>query len=288
MRALAEFVMRGRPQAIGVSVLAAPLPLLHLLSTSVVALVWLRKGTTEGMLVLGWTCLPLLAIYTMAGVYGLRWDPGSFITLFATVAMAQTLRLTVSWHWVAPVAVGLAIAGTWVFVVMAPDALDLWVRFYVDFMRESLQQEIAPEDARHAVIGFFAMGQAWMTIGLLSLARWWQSQLYNPGGFGSEFHGLRLPPQLSAAIVLLMVGCVASDMPVLVRWLGVLTVPLALAGLGLVHWAAAYNRLSAPWLVGFYLMLFGLAQLVYPLVVAGALMDSWFDIRKRFETDREV
>ncbi|MBD3648964.1 MAG: hypothetical protein HUJ31_16280, partial [Pseudomonadales bacterium] len=58
MRALAEFVMRGRPQAIGASVICAPLPLLHLLSTSIVSLVLLRKGPSEGLLVLGWTVLP--------------------------------------------------------------------------------------------------------------------------------------------------------------------------------------------------------------------------------------
>lgn len=282
MRALAEFVMRGRPQAIGASVICAPLPLLHLLSTSIVSLVLLRKGPSEGVLVLAWTILPLAAVYWISR------DPSPIMTLVGTAGLAAILRQTVSWQWVLAAAVFIAAFSAWLFGLVAPQLLDQWVEWYRELVEEDLQSRITLEEARHVLIGFFAMGQAWVMLGLLVLARWWQSHLFNPGGFKEEFHRLRLMPQLAAMLVILMVGCAVVQMPALSRWLPVLTVPLVLAALGLVHWALDYNKLSTPWVVGFYVLLVPLFQLIYPLLVAAALMDSWFDIRKRFETDEEV
>ncbi|MEX2488373.1 MAG: hypothetical protein WD356_02475 [Pseudomonadales bacterium] len=278
MRALAEFVMRGRPQAIGVSVLAAPLPLLHLLSTSVASLVLLRRGLPEGLLVIAWTCLPLAVIYTFSG------DPGPIITLLGTAVLAHTLRTTMSWKWVLVGAVPIAGVGAWVFSVIATDLLDIWVQWYQE-LTGTMEATEGVENVRQVLIGFFAMGQAFVMLGLLALARWWQSELYNPGGFSKEFHQLRLLPPVSAVIVVLMVGCALSDIPELARWLPVLTVPLVMAALGLAHWAISYNELSTGWVVGFYILLMLVPQLVYPLLVAGALMDSGLDLRKRFQKE---
>lgn len=275
MRALAEFVMRGRPQAIGVCVLGAPLPLLHLLSTSVASLVLLRKGWAEGLLVVAWTCLPLAAVYTFSG------DPGPIITLIGTTVLAYTLRTTISWQWVLVASVLVSGLGAWIFSVTAADLLDMWVEWY----RELTGAGEDMENARHVLTGFFAMGQAYVMLGLLVLARWWQSDLYNPGGFGKEFQALRLSPFVAAGIVVLVIGCALSDVPELARWLPVLTVPLVMAALGLAHWAFDYNKLSTGWVVGFYILLTLVPQLVYPLLVAGALMDSGLDFRRRFQNN---
>ncbi len=201
------------------------------------------------------------------------------------------MRTTASWQWVLVTAVVASAIGAWIFSVVATELLDLRVQQFVQFLERLATEEgieITEEEARHRLVGFLAMGQAWVMLGLLALARWWQSLLYNPGGFRAEFHRLRLPPTLGAAIVLLMIGCAWTDEPEFDRWLAVLTVPLAMAGLGLVHWAIGYNKLSKGWVGAFYTGLVLLLQLVYPMLVAAALMDSWFDIRKRFETDREV
>ena len=115
------------------------------------------------------------------------------------------------------------------------------------------------------------------------IARWCQSALYNPGGFGTEFHQLRLSPAVSGSIVLAMAVCyMFGDQ--LGRWLPLLTVPLVFASIGLVHWLIANRGLSKNWVAGFYGSLVLLFQIVYPFLASLALMDSWFDIRNRIET----
>jgi len=50
MQALAAFILRGRPQAVALIVLTVLLPVLNLGSGAALALVTLRKGPQEGML----------------------------------------------------------------------------------------------------------------------------------------------------------------------------------------------------------------------------------------------
>jgi hypothetical protein len=58
LRGLAEYAMSGRRQAATVAILFGLVPMLNVLSGSVVALVSLRHGLTEGLLVLLWAALP--------------------------------------------------------------------------------------------------------------------------------------------------------------------------------------------------------------------------------------
>ena len=61
MRALAEFIMRGRMQAIFVVAGAAALPMLFWLSAAAGSLVLLRRGLSDALGVLVWAVLPALA-----------------------------------------------------------------------------------------------------------------------------------------------------------------------------------------------------------------------------------
>ncbi len=275
MRAIAEFAMRGRGHAIGTSVLSACFPLLNWLSAAIVGLVVLRKGGVEGAMVLLWTLLPLGAALYLFG------NPTPVIFLFGTALLALVLRETVSWELTLAAAVGFSAIGSLVFEYTAAEVLVLIVEMYVDYLRQ-IPVEITYEAARKAIIGFFAMGQAYAMLALLVLARWWQSQLYNPGGFRQEFHQLRMSPLMSSGYLVVLVVCfVFSNL--LGRWVPLLTVPLMFCGLALIHWGFGYRSVSANWVFAFYLLLVLFFQFIYPLVAALALMDSYLDLRKRIE-----
>ena len=93
MKALAEFVMRGRVHAIGASMVCASLPILNWLSTSIVSLVVLHRGGVEGSLVLLCALLPMgVVIYLTGGA------PTPVIALLGTVGLAYVLRVTMSWE----------------------------------------------------------------------------------------------------------------------------------------------------------------------------------------------
>ena len=250
MRALAEFVMRGRYHAIGASVVGACLPLLNWLSTAIVSLVILRKGAAEGAVVLLWTLLPLVVALYLFRDPASGIDPNSVIMLFGTAIMAYVLRLTLSWELTLATAVILSAIGSLIFEYSAAEVLAMIVQVYMDYSTVDLTQEVATK----AIVGFFAMGFAYVMFVLLVIARWWQSQLYNPGGFQKEFHELRITPRLSAGIVVLMIICLVFN-DSLGRWIPLLTVPLMIAGLALVHWGFSYRKMSTNWVVTFYVLL---------------------------------
>ncbi len=270
--------MRSRAHAIGISMIAAFLPLLGWLSTVVVALVCLRQGAAAGSLILLWTLLPV-----GAGLY-LVGDPSPALALVGTFLMAILLRQTMSWELVLMASIAFSVVGTVTFELTAAGILERFVEFYLDYLgRMDATLTIAPEEAKRLLLGFFSMGQAFAMVTMLIIARWCQSALYNPGGFRKEFHQLRLSPAVSLLIIAGMMTCyVFSDQ--LGRWLPLLTVPLVLAALGLAHWFFASRNMSKNWVAALYAGLIMLFQLVYPFLATLALMDSWFNVRNRLQT----
>lgn len=278
MRAIAEFAMRSRWHAIGTSALAAILPLMGWLATVIVALATLRLGAAAGSMVLIWAILPIgVALYYVG-------DPSSMIAMLGTFLMAVLLRQTLSWELVLVAAVVISLIGTFVFEFAAASLLESFATVYVEYLAQiDSSLVIQADDAKTVLLGFFAMGQAFAMVVMLIVARWCQSALYNPGGFGNEFRALRLSPVISGGIVVAMLACyLFSD--VLGRWLPLLTVPLVFAAIGLVHCVVKAKEMSSNWLAGFYLSLALLFQLVYPFLASLALMDSWFNIRNRIQT----
>ena len=270
--------MRGSAYATALSMVAAALPLLGWLSTVIVALVCLRTGIAAGSMILLWTMLPVGVAFYFVG------DPSPMIALLGTGIMAMLLRQTRSWEWVLLASVVFAGVGALIFEFSAAGILDRFVQFYIDYLAQvDASVVVDPADARKLLMSFFALGQAYSMVIMLIIARWCQSALYNPGGFRTEFHQLRLAPAVSGSIVLAMAVCyMFSDQ--LGRWLPLLTVPLVFASIGLAHWLMASRELSKNWVAGFYGSLVLLFQIVYPFLASLALMDSWFDIRNRIKT----
>lgn len=274
--------MRGRPHAVGATLVSTSLPLLNWLGSAIVGLVILRKGPVEGLMVLMWALMPLGITLYLIG------DPSSVIALLGTAILAYVLRVTVSWEITLAIAVLVSAFGSLVFELTATDVLAVIVEWYMEYMRQlagQLQQtgELSFAEAKNSILGFFAIGQAYAMLAFLVLARWWQSELYNPGGFGKEFHQIRISPLLSTTLVFMMLFCfVFSEQ--LGRWIPLLTVPLIVSALAFVHWVMGTRKLSGNWVFGFYLLLLLLFQVVYPLLASLALVDSWFNLRTRIQS----
>ncbi|MBL6690189.1 MAG: hypothetical protein ISP91_07340 [Pseudomonadales bacterium] len=278
MRAIAEFAMRSRWHAIGTSMVAAILPLMGWLTTVIVALVSLRFGASAGAMVLLWAMLPVgVALYFVG-------DPSPMIAMIGTFLMAMLLRHTLSWELVLIAAVFLAAIGAFIFEIGAAAILERFASIYVEYLAQiDSSLVMAPDQAQTVLLGFFALGQAFAMVVMLIIARWCQSALYNPGGFGKEFRALRLSPVVSGGSVAAMLVCYLFN-EVLGRWLPLLTVPLVFAAIGLVHWVVKAKEMSGNWLAGFYVSMALLFQLIYPFLASLALMDSWFNIRNRIQT----
>lgn len=283
MRALAEFIMRGRMQAIFVVAGAAALPMLFWLSAAAGSLVLLRRGLNDALSVLVWAVIPALAWWYFG-------DPRTLLVLLGSLGLALLLRSQASWVRVMLCSVGLGLLYVWALGAVfgepiaalaselqkvLPDALSGAYQQLSVEERGRLESLLAP-----VLTGLLAALLQVVTLLSLMLGRYWQAALYNPGGFGSEFRTLRFPPLLA---VLLLVGMLLG--PNLGAQLAVLTplcsVPLVFAGIALMHGLVAQGRLPRFWLVGLYVTLVLFMQLIYPLLAVLAIVDSLFDFRGR-------
>ena len=235
MKSLAEFVMRGRFQALLVTVVGAGSLLFCWISAAVLALVTLRKGPGAGGWLLLWAVLPA---GTLLYVYG---DSGPLALLVGTMALALVLRASVSLPLaiLASVPVG-ALTGV-ALLTLGGQYLEQIATYFGDFLA-TLEQQLSEggEQVQLArpgtvqIAGMLGAGTAMTAVLCLLLARYWQSALYNPGGFGEEFRALYYPPAVSAALLLAGLGLGAMGLEYR-TWAMLCVVPLTFAGLALVH-----------------------------------------------------
>ncbi len=283
MRFLAEFIMRGRLQAIVVVVAAAAIPMLSWLAAAASSLVLLRRGLRDGLGVAVWALLP-------AVVWWLLGDPRGLLVILGGQLLALVLRGSVSWQAVLLCSVGLG--GLYVLVIdqMFGQSIQLLVAEVQRLLPTALPEVWNGMDAQQqlqlmavfasVMTGLIAALLQGLALLALMLGRYWQALLYNPGGFGREFRALRLSPPL--AIMLLAVVLMAPGLGAPAALLMPLcSVPLVFASLALVHGLAARQQLARFWVVGLYVGLVLFLQFIYPLLAILAVVDSVFDFRGR-------
>jgi hypothetical protein len=281
MKAIAEFAMRGRFQALLLTVAGAGSILFCWISAAVLALVTLRKGVGTGAWLLFWALLPSGVLLYATG------DSGPLALLLGSMALAVVLRSTVSLPLAALTSVAVGGLAGLLAMTVGGQYLDQMVALFGGFLAQLEQQLseggepvqlVRPTAAQ--IAGMLGAGVAMMSVLCLLLARYWQAALYNPGGFGTEFRALRFTPGVASALALCGVA-VAALGPEYRTWAVVVMMPLNFAGLALVHARVAARGQGSGWLVGFYLAWL-LLDPVKLMVVFAAIADSWFDFRQRW------
>lgn len=283
MRALADFIMRGRVQATLVVVGCAAMPLLFWLSAAAGSLVFLRRGFSDASGVLAWALVPALAWWFFG-------DPRILMVLAGTLGLAAFLRAGQSWNRVLLISTALGVVYGVVLgsVFREPvEALAQALEKALPQMLDGLYQQLTVEERAHlgsliapVLYGLIAALLQAVSLLALILGRYWQAVLYNPGGFGREFRAVRLP--LVPALVLLACMLIGPNFGAgLAMLTPICSVPLMFAGVALLHGLVAQGRLARFWLVGLYVTLLLFMQLIYPLLVVLAIVDSLIDFRGR-------
>jgi hypothetical protein len=269
--------MSGRRQAVTVALLFGLIPMLNVLSGAIVALVTLRKGLKEGLLVMLWALLPA----------ALQWKIGDtepvFMVLGVTL-LATVLRHTQSWPKTLLAATVLGVL-LQLSLVVQQDYVANVQRVIEQLMAGGQNLQIAtdgqttqatPEQVAEFWLDFYGVGHMMVITGCLLLGRAWQAMLYNPGGFRQEFHNLRMDPKLMAVWFALVLGGMLG-LPLLADWMLVFCVVPALVGLAVVHHVVASRKLGASVLVMGYMV----ALLLTPVIIVLGFADSVLDVRKR-------
>jgi len=300
MRGLANFVMRGTPQAAAVAagfgVLAFLLPPVVLLSGAAIALITLRRGPQHA--------LKLLLLATV-GCGMLAWllvgapTPGLILSLLywaPLLLLAVILRNTISLALTLQVMVLLGFGLLLMLYLLLGNPEIWWTEMTRDMLRQMNEAGMFPDpEVAPALAEFFrtwavlAPGQLIFSallaivLGLL-LGRWWQALLYNPGGFQQEFHNLRLgqPAAITMVALLLLSLLIGQAQPWILNLTLIAGLIYVLQGLAIVHGAVGRAGLSTAWLVTFYVALLFILPL-WQFLLLFAVADTWIDVRARIK-----
>jgi uncharacterized protein YybS (DUF2232 family) len=135
----------------------------------------------------------------------------------------------------------------------------------------------------HFMTGGIAAGTIYGMLFSLFLARWWQSALYNPGGFREEYLSLRVHPRLALASIIILTLAWAMDGIVSeIGWnISIIFVVLyTFIGTSILHATFStmkFKRFMVPFL---YLTLVLIPHIVIVVVIVG-LIDAWLDLRSK-------
>jgi len=286
--------MRGRSQAVLVAAASAVLslivPLFGLISSASVALVTLRQGATEGVIVGAFAGLAsgLLAYAALGspvpaiGFALALWLP--VWALSVVLRRGRSLDLTIQLAALFGFLIVAAIR------VQAPDPAVYWAE-----LLEPLRENLVAGGVVDAVVSedLVARISRWMTgafagtfyfqlLLALFIGRWWQALLYNPGGFGAEFRVFRVRPAVGYLALILLTLILLLDQSLWAVELLFLLAPLFfLQGIAIVHGIAHALGANRGWLVGFYVLLLLFMPHAEILAAAIGLVDVWADLRAR-------
>lgn len=297
-RFIAAFVLRGRWQAVLVTVLGAVLAQFFLplgyFSGAAVALVTLRLGWQHGLSVVVLSMVavgvlqPLVSPLLGMNGLGMLFTAALWLPVWAT---AQSLRRTML--------PGRSVMLATLFGLMIVLGFSLGSDEPVAWWQQALNQAMTPaleelpqaeQDQIKAGIAELALIMSGTSAMLLSLSlilslylgRWWQAMLYNPGGFGEEFRGLQLGKAPAMGLLLLLVAAGLSGNEFMAHNLPmVVLLPFLLQGLAVVHALLKQRKANTGWLVGTYLLLFVTGPMALLLAFVG-VADNWFDFRVVF------
>jgi len=287
---LATYIMRGRVQAMivasSLALLSLMMPPVSVVSSATVALVTLRRGAFEGLYVLvcssvaaGLLGFLALGNYQFALLYVIvLWVPVWLISI--VLREGRHLSLAVE------IAILIGILGVIGFYLYVSEPAAIW---------KAVLLQMVPADApiadiqrtinvlAHYMTGVVAAGSVFGLLFGLFLGRWWQANLYNPGGFKQEFLSLDTKPRLSIATV--AVAAIALASPGVISEIAwnvtiLLFVLYTVTGTSVLHTVFAGMKLGRYMVPMLYITLLLIPHAMLLVALIG-LSDPWLDLRNK-------
>jgi uncharacterized protein YybS (DUF2232 family) len=264
-----------------------------ILSGAVIALVTLAAGLQPGVRVLlatllggGFASIAFGSLNALLLSGAEFWLPAFFLA----VVLGRTRSLSLMIQVATVVLLGSLVA---VYLLLAsPEAA--WLEFVQQLLAMWQAEGIAiePEASRllleqmpRVLTMLVFMGLYVVWLGVLFLARWWQTNLYEAGSLGEQFRLLDLGASLAWLLAALFVAVLFLPEQVLIQdMLGLLTVAFMLQGLAVLHHWVFVRGTGKGWLILVYILLGVLPQMMM-LVASLGWMENWTRWRTKFVPD---
>ena len=289
MNFLATYIMRGRIQAMivatSLALLSLMMPPVSVLSSATVALVTLRLGAKEGLTIFGCSSLAtailgflVIGSFQFALMYVMvLWLPVWLIAI--VLRESRSLFLTIE------IAVWVGVIGVIGFYLYDADPATLWKSILTQMIPVEapvvdLQQKM--DMLVHYMTGIIAAGSVCGLLFGLFLGRWWQANLYNPGGFKQEFLFLQCKGRLSVgAFALVGIAVATSGVISEIVWNTtiLLFVLFAVTGTAVLHTVFSKMKLERFIVPMLYITLFLIPHAILLVALVG-LSDPWLNLRK--------
>jgi len=300
VKSLAVYIVSGRWKAVAVTATSGMLALLLLplgcVGAGVIALVTLHIGVVSGLQVLVLAAAAMIALYALAGIKTaggisiavLLWLPCwlAAMVLRQTREPAAAIKTTVLFGMALLLLVYASIqdpAAVWLEILKEMLAVLEKMDFRLQGMTDDLLQELASR--------MTGMVLSWLVLAItasLLLARWWQSVLVRPGAFREEFGKLRFGNSAGLLTLGMMLAAsfTSGTFGEIVNQLAMIMLSVyLLVALAVLHSLVRQSGRGSGWLVAIYLLLAFVPQAKL-LLEAGGLLDTWVDLRGRFERRR--
>lgn len=254
MRELASLIMRSRLHAVFVAGVFGALSLVFLpaafLSAAALGLIALRKGIANAFIIaMGASCL------VAAGWWMVNLRPGLGFPIVLVLWIPVLVGCVVLRR---SRTQGLALLTVASLCVLWVIAMHLMTGDVVAFWRNWLARAVSGVPGA-TVQGFERDGTLPLMNGLVAyflgfsamlsvlMARWMQSLLYYPGGFGEEFRRLCLPPVLAVMVIASLLAVSAFSRVLLSDLFLIGLMMYLFVGLAVIHGILNKRRLSWVW-----------------------------------------
>ncbi|MBN1378886.1 MAG: hypothetical protein JXA04_06595 [Gammaproteobacteria bacterium] len=289
MIGLAQFVMRGRSQAVLVisvfALFGLPVWPLLVFSGAALTLVTLSNQLNVTLSVLAFAYLFCTFILVTVGAFEISF----WLLVFWVLVLisAEVLRRSKNLALAMLVVLIVVSFGVLVFFAVVSEPIALW---HEVLTQNKLVSEFAAqigwtqEQIDLAAVRMTGIVAFWSLLVLMTsllIGRWCQGRLVNPGGFRREFHNLRLGRILSIIAVLSVVVAEIFKTQLMIALSVVLVSVYLFQGLAVIHAFTADQTKRKLWLVVFYILLLMFPQIVVMVSLWG-IADAWLDSRRRW------
>lgn len=298
---IGKYILSGRIQAITAITLSALIsfllpPFAFLISGSVVGLLTLRKGIvyTLHALVISGLILQIFFIFLGISLYInsiyilIIWLPILFLSTILRFSGRQGILIFFA---------GLITTILVIIFYLTIGDVSTWWQERLDLVFE---QSLAPEQLNEYrlalastsgfINGIILAGFMMNMIMSVLFARWWQSRLFNLGGFRKEFYRLRIPTIILPVFIIILVLALTVNDPWQDMFKDILIVSVfvyLIQGISFAHRTVDKLKLSVGWLVFLYCLLMLVPQMGLIIACFGIVdvFSNW--ISKNQDSEKE-
>lgn len=268
-------------------------PVVLTLSGATIAFVVLRHGQNAGISTALMAAVMVLGVAFVLQLFSIKIVLFMSVGWLGTFALAVVLRRTVSLDFAVLTAVPVSAIVALAARQYQTEFMDFWHGEFTKSLGPGIAElqanpsgAVTAEQFSQLLVDMSRLMAVsignWAILVVLCglfIARYWQAQLFNAGGFQKEFHALSLGKHAAIACIISVVLAIIFEGPIWLSLASAMVFVFFLQGLAIVHSIVKQRGMNPRWLVGMY----ALAILPNTVLLLGALgmADNLFRFRQR-------